>query len=1062
MAARVLASQGHKQFLLSGVELWDVLRWYAHNRGYDGNRRWSSGDGLPEEEDDTEKVENARALLTEYGTATMAETIASMMFSPHCRRRARDIPVGESLPFFTAKSRYKARNAAFPRDIVEAEVRKLLNWHIGHLPGLTPAVIAILCDHAREVDLVKQAGISLPKRYDGGLLFGQFVPRFDNRIIGTCPVSGKKVPSKQGREFFLYRWLIQLANVRVVRPGGESLTKEERLAIHSRMMEAGGFTKGAFKTAVRDVTGCRQDNLDTMLMHPDAEKALTLDPARELIHSARVQYLWPHLPERIRKRAAGKWHRGAVLTLRQILGWCDGVGSPPDQILAAANATLESRPKPKGKGTGKAKGRAADEQENLDHPLKAATIQGRAPYHREVMSQACTEILDGFDPRMKCRANDPRGGEEKSCDGILVRDPQTVPAGKPFPSLEEWRNKWARKPANISKGPDLARAAYEAARQSATRDARTNNHLVRHRLLILQRLIDDIISDPTLVGGRTGDIQGIAVEVNRELKEFSGSSRKEIEKELGLRLGNFKSVIAKLRDCGIETPSAGLIRKARVAADLNWTCPYTGRGPFQPAELLDLERWDKDHIIPFSQRPSNSLDSLVITSKAVNLAKKNRTALQFIEEMNLPENHAERDRLGVWTVKQFRDFVDGLEAWKGHDDDKRRKRRRKQLLLLPKWEEKDGGFLPRDLTVTSHLTRLAATSIQQATGLPPHLITSLPGSVTAAIRNGWDLRGTLQAANPGVIDKQTGTAKTKTEIRGVTHLHHALDAIVIALTHHYFPKNGRLWEAMVRRDKQRNADDNRLLLATGLYVSHQQDGKPVLSLARHMPPGLEKQIRARLAERRVVQHLPADMSGMIVEENTRGVERIDPDGTVHLRQYSRDEKTGKLTIKRDTKPSAKVIGLLPGKLKAQRGVRVIKENYGVAILDQPPAKPDGTPGHPNDRFVVIPFANVWKRLRDLRAANGGKMPVILRQGSLIEVPAKGKGAGYRGAWMIRGIADKKRDGIILELCWPDVINSRESGVAWTWPDAALRSIWIEGQARVLPRKLTGAATPASA
>jgi len=22
-------------------ELWDVLRWYAHNRGYDGNLRWS-------------------------------------------------------------------------------------------------------------------------------------------------------------------------------------------------------------------------------------------------------------------------------------------------------------------------------------------------------------------------------------------------------------------------------------------------------------------------------------------------------------------------------------------------------------------------------------------------------------------------------------------------------------------------------------------------------------------------------------------------------------------------------------------------------------------------------------------------------------------------------------------------------------------------------------------------------------------------------------------------------------------------------------------------------------
>jgi len=38
LAAQVL--QGGK--LLTWPELWDVLRWYAHNRGYDGNRRWSA------------------------------------------------------------------------------------------------------------------------------------------------------------------------------------------------------------------------------------------------------------------------------------------------------------------------------------------------------------------------------------------------------------------------------------------------------------------------------------------------------------------------------------------------------------------------------------------------------------------------------------------------------------------------------------------------------------------------------------------------------------------------------------------------------------------------------------------------------------------------------------------------------------------------------------------------------------------------------------------------------------------------------------------------------------
>lgn len=47
LSARVL--QGGK--LLTWRELWDVLRWYAHNRGYDGNRRWSAADEAAQSED---------------------------------------------------------------------------------------------------------------------------------------------------------------------------------------------------------------------------------------------------------------------------------------------------------------------------------------------------------------------------------------------------------------------------------------------------------------------------------------------------------------------------------------------------------------------------------------------------------------------------------------------------------------------------------------------------------------------------------------------------------------------------------------------------------------------------------------------------------------------------------------------------------------------------------------------------------------------------------------------------------------------------------------------------
>src|SRR5438067_11584668 len=61
--------------LLNWSELWDVLRWYAHNRGYDGNRRWSAAD-IETLKEDTEKEENAINLMQKNAVTTMAETFA--------------------------------------------------------------------------------------------------------------------------------------------------------------------------------------------------------------------------------------------------------------------------------------------------------------------------------------------------------------------------------------------------------------------------------------------------------------------------------------------------------------------------------------------------------------------------------------------------------------------------------------------------------------------------------------------------------------------------------------------------------------------------------------------------------------------------------------------------------------------------------------------------------------------------------------------------------------------------------------------------------------------------
>lgn len=912
MAAQVLR---HDR-LLAWPELWDLLRWYAHNRGYDGNRRWS-GSGEADADDDTQKEENAKRLMQELGTRTMAETFCRFL----------DVDT-EGKGRTSSQKRFKGLNAAFPRRVVEGEVRAILESHVGKLPCLDKTFVETLMTDGR---LLPCPAYKLPKRYQDGLLFGQSVPRFDNRIITVCPISGGKVCSKNSAEFLRFRWCMLLANVRIDRPEA-ALTKAERLAVDRRIAESGSMTPGEFKAAVTEATGSEKHNIDAMLLHPDAGRALILDPLRKLVTSELVASFWSCLPERLQKRARGQWRKGRSLTPRVLAAWCEETGADARPLLEA----VASRRSPSRRSKRKIERPVV---EPLDKKMEVERLSGRAPYARIILRKACDEVMAGFDPRRKCKASDPVSGEDKAADGVLV-------------ATDAMTQEFLSKPL----------------------DQLTNNHLVRHRLLILQRLVNDIVADPAL-GGDSSRVGSVTIEVNSEVKELSGKTAKQIAQDLGRRLGNFNSVVKLLKAAGIDAPSPGLIRKARVAEDLRWTCPYTGR-QFSPQDLLHSDKWDKDHIVPYSDRPSNSLDSLVITTKELNLAKKNRTALEFIEQINRPENRAERDRLGVWTPRQYQDFVESLEAWKGHPDDVRRKRRRKHLLLLPKWEDKDKGFLPRDLTVTSHLTRLGALVLRRSLPhLEPHKITCLPGSVTATIRTGWKLLGCLAAANPAVVDEH-GRVRTKTEIRDITHLHHALDAIVIALTSHYFPKNGRLWEAMVRREKQRTAEDNALLLATGLYKVTQHG----VVFADQPPPELTEKIRARLAEKRVVQHIAADMGGTRTEQNTWRVLAV-ADQSVTLGQRMRGPDGAKQPVKVVRERVGKIVGLQEGKLSKLKGALVIEENYGIALDPEP---------------LIIPWHKVWKRIASIRSASSGTAVRILRNGMLIRIPS----GRYKGVWKV--------------------------------------------------------------
>ena len=923
--------------LLTWPELWDVLRWYAHNRGYDGNRRWSATEADAQKED-SEKEATARSLMDTYRTQSMAETFCAMSgIDPLGKKKSTNLS-GDKRP--------KGQNAAFPREVVENEVRKILQAHFGKLKGVDAALEKVLFSEWRAIAC---PDLKLPKRYHGGLLFGQLVPRFENRIISVCPKSGQKVPTRNCPEFLNFRWAMQLANIKVGKLKDrelQPLKAEHRVALDKQMRERGYLTAKELKDAVRSITACDRDNLDTMLMHPDAKEALLLDPIQKLICSDDLQPFWKLLPERLQKRLRGQWRRGRFFSLLQIRQQLESLGD-----VSAFDAELHRQVDAQNSKARKKEHQVGREDLLQRHfPAKPWKLDGRAAFARHLLKQAYEDVLAGK----------PHPKEPGGCLFIT----------------EEMRD------------AQLNRAIAE----------QTNNHLVRHRLLILERLLNDIIKEKDYADGKKERVGKITIEVNRDLREMSGKTAKEKAQDIGLRIANHHAVSEKLEDALAGKKmngrpvhiTAGLIRKGRVAEDLGWTCPYTGQ-KYEPINLV-TRYVDKDHVIPRSQRPSDGLDSLVITYSEINKWKGNRTAWQFVsEEQGKPVPGL--PNLSIMSLTRYKQFVEGLETYKGHDDDKRRKKKRKELLLLPKYEEKE--FVPRDLTQTSQLVRLGAQVLRKNL---PHLtignVTSLPGSVTGTVRKSWKVLGCLAAANQQVLD-ETGEVKSKTEIRDITHLHHALDACVLGLAAHKIPNNGGVWELIVKRNL--NETEQRRLKALGIFDFNNERRFQM----RDLEGDLKDQICKRLAEKRVVQHIPARMDGLRVEQNTWRVVSTKDDEVI-LRQRIR-QADGKRPEKVAKEKPVKLLGLNPangnGKLAKNKGVLVIPDNYGVALGPAP---------------TIIPFHKVWTRLQTLRASNGNDTPHVLRNGQLIRFKEKEQDRIYR----VFSIKNTAR-GIMLDFGLPD-------------------------------------------
>ena len=687
------------------LELWHIIRWYAHNRGYDGNSRWSRQED--EDEGDTAKVIEAKKWMSEKGTKTMAHTICQLLNLKPEEPKKR---ISSHLP-------YKTLNTAYPRSIITAEVQKILAK--SNLTEEAQNLILAddnLTDSQRAI--LQAADIKLPKRYHGGLLFGQLIPRFDNRIISRCPITwaqiyqretaaGKnedeatrlaerdsKVPTKKSPEFLDYRFARILANIKL---DGSPLPADLRRSLFALAQQRGHLSEKELTAHIEAHTPDAETNLESYFkLHPDSEEALTLDPVANEVRKATeskastLYPFWPHLSDEVQAFLKSEWSKGRKVSLETIRN--QAASSELEEAITKAFITATK--KPKGKKT-------YPDLESFLSKKKAGPegLTGRAPFARPILKQVAQEILAGFDATRPAKSPAHPDGEDKPEDGILYQF--NVPNS-------EINQLLGKRPL----------------------DKLTNNALVRHRLLILERLVSELVAefaenDPTKV-------KAVIVEVARELKEMSGKTAKEIKAELGSRLNDFNKAIKHLEKFAPHLPVNGsLIRKCRIAMDLDWTCPFTGQ-KYEPTDLSKLER---EHIIPFASRQTNALHALVLTWPEVNGWKGKTTARQFILD-NGGKQVPNKPNLTIQSARNYDDFVKKLKI-SGHDDDRRRQKARKALLMTTEFNEREQSFTDGALTQSSHLIKLALRGLKQQ--LPAAQSHVIPGIATGEIRKSWNL-----------------------------------------------------------------------------------------------------------------------------------------------------------------------------------------------------------------------------------------------------------------------------------------------------------------------------------
>ncbi len=266
------------------------------------------------------------------------------------------------------------------------------------------------------------------------------------------------------------------------------------------------------------------------------------------------------------------------------------------------------------------------------------------------------------------------------------------------------------------------------------------NPMVSRTLTELRKVVHAVIR-------QWGKPVAIRIELARDLKK-SRDVRSAISKKIADRTKDRDKAREAIRPLKSD-PKGRDIEKYLLWAECGGPmalCPYTGK----PITLHELFResspWDVEHIIPFSKSLDDSF-----ANKTLCWAEHNR---------NVKRNRAPME---AYAPEAMADILGRVENWPDGPGKTVKLQRFRQTEL-------DGDFISSQLNDTAHASRLACQYLALLYGGlwdgEARRIYASKGQVTAMLRGLWSLNPLLG-----------GREKNRQD-----HRHHALDALVIAVT----------------------------------------------------------------------------------------------------------------------------------------------------------------------------------------------------------------------------------------------------------------------------------------